>query len=199
MVRRQAPSLTAAVIDTLPAGLVVARLREAGQWVYVCYRGVRGWVTLEEAVPVDFLPGQPNEWSLLWNADDSVAVEVEADGQASRYLRLRELLPWLAPDSSLYAGFYEGLPGEELGLIIVNFVPQLALLIKRFQLDLETMDIREEQLPLGAEVERRENVLLFTEEEGPFRKAEFVRIGEKRGLLVQLPSGRYVLLWRRAL
>jgi len=198
-VRRQAPSLAAAVIDTLPAGLVVARLREVDQWLYVCYRGVRGWITLAEAAPADFLPGQPTEWSLLWNAGDSVAIDVETDGQTYRYLRLGELLPWFVPDSLSYSGFYEGLPGEELALLIVNFVPRLALLVKRFQLDPETMDMREEQLPLGTEVERRENVLLLTEEEGPFRKAEFVRMGERRGLLVQLASGRYALLWRRAL
>lgn len=198
-VRRQAPSFTAAVLDTLPAGLVVTRLKEAGNWLYVCYRGVRGWITLDEATPPDFLPGQPTEFSLLLHSTDSVAIEVNPDGQGFRYLKLGVLSPWLAPDSLLYAGFYEGLPGEELGLIIVNFVPRLALVVKRIQLDPETMDMREEQLPLGPEIERRENVLLLTDEEGPFRRAEFVRWGDKRGLLVQLPSGQYALLWRRML
>lgn len=199
VVRRRAPSLTAAVLDTLPAGLAVARLQEAGEWLYVCYRGVRGWVALGEAAPSDFLPGDPTEFSLLLNSGDSVVSEVEPNGEGSRYLKLGDLSPWFVPDSLLYAGFYEGLPGEDLGLIIVNFVPRLALLVKRVQLNPETMDMREEQLPLGPEIERRENVLFLTEEEGPFRRAEFVRRGEKRGLLVQLPSGEYTLLWRRAL
>ncbi|MCX7606105.1 MAG: SH3 domain-containing protein [Bacteroidia bacterium] len=197
---RSSPSPLAQVIDTLPAGALVSRLKEAGDWIYVCYRGIRGWIAIDEASVRDYIEGEALDNSLiLAAAEDSVAAEVAVDGASPRYVRVSELQPWFAPDSHLYAGFYEGLPGEELGLVIVNYIPSLAILAKVTRLDPETMEVAEEQFPMGPELRRESNLLFVEEEEAPFRKAEFIRWGSRRGLLIERSPGNYSLLWRRSL
>lgn len=197
VVRRRSPSSASPVVDTLTAGVVVSRLREAEGWLYVCYRGIRGWIPWEEGQEESFLSGEPTEHSLLFAKTDSVAAEVTPDSGEPRYVRLGDLSPWFVSDSLSYAGFYEGLPGEDLGLVIVNFVPHLSLLVKVARMDPEAMEIQEEQIPMGPELSRVQNVILVEDPEAPFRRAEFVRLGSRVGLLLSVAPGQYVLLWRR--
>ncbi|MCS7163168.1 MAG: SH3 domain-containing protein [Bacteroidia bacterium] len=199
-VRRVAPSFSAAVLDTLPAGLQVAEMRSVDTWIEVCYRGIKGWI------PADFLPGEPLPGSLIAEApDDSVAIALRSSPTPSSdttpteeatYVRLRELLPWHVPDSFLYAGFYEGLPGEEIGLIVVNLMPRLSLTIKYLQIEEE--NLQEVELPLTGEVALTGNLIQVTHDEAPFQRAEFVRMGRRRGLLLKRKEGEYSLLWRHS-
>ncbi|GIV24253.1 MAG: SH3 domain-containing protein [Bacteroidia bacterium] len=198
---RISPTAGAQVIDTLEAGLTVSLLKTSGAWAYVCYRGQRGWIltqgqALAEAPDLEV---QPSDQSLLLARDDSVLVGIAIDGGEPQYARLSEFAPWVPRDSLAYAGFYEGLPGEEISLIIVNFAPRIALLVKLSTLDPETMEVREEQVILGAEVRREGNVALIESiEEVPFRRAEFVRMNGRYALLVEKAPHQYVILWRRA-
>ncbi len=197
---RTSPSANAPIIEVLPAGLPVALLKESGDWRYVCYRGQRGWINLAGGAAEELTAAQPLENSLLRLAStDSVAVEVSVDSEAPRFIKLGELSPWIPADSTQYAGFYEGLPGEEVSLIIVNFIPRIALLVKVTRLEPETMDLREEQTPLGPELRREQNLLTAVDEAPPFQQAEFIRWGSRTGILLKKPSGEYAILWRRAL
>lgn len=195
--RYSTASLTGKIIDTLPPATSVYLLKEKGEWKLVCFRGVQGWINLALSLQIDYVDGEPSEQSLIALApDDSVLAEVE-EGERRIYTRLSELQPWFAPDDSVYAGFYEGLPGEEIGLIIVNIFPKfMSLTVKSSYIDPEALEPREEEHFLTREIQRDKNILLLEGEDVPFSKAEFVRIGSRRALLIQR-EGSYALLWRR--
>gem|GEM_PF-1235601 len=204
VVRYAAASTASAVIDTLPAGITVLIFDMEGKWTYLCYRGIKGWAQLEQSALIgdisrDYIDKPPTEQSLIALApDDTVTVALTEGGDNYISVRLSQLSPWFAPEDSVYAGFYEGLPGENVGLIIVNVFPEaITLLAKVSIIDPESLEPREEEYLLTSELERRENVLIVREEEVPFRKAEFVRQGDRRGLLIELGEGRYAILWRR--
>ncbi|MCS6790522.1 MAG: SH3 domain-containing protein [Bacteroidia bacterium] len=195
-----APSLSASVLDSLPAGTIVSRLAEKGEWVYACYRGVRGWLQVSQGLS-DYVPGEPLEKSLLFlYKEDSVLVAAGPEGEASVYKRLGEFEPWFAPDTMLYGGFYEGLPGSTIDLIIVNTNPALGLIVKGTTIDPETLEPKEEEYILTQELRCEGNLVFVVEsEDAPFRQAEFIRWGAKRGLLLKQGDKQYAVLWRRTL
>lgn len=176
-----------------------------GKWTYICYRGIKGWAQLESSALTgdtakDYIEKPPIDESLIALAPDDTVTVALAEGDNYMSVRLSQLSPWFAPDDSVYAGFYEGLPGENVGLIIVNVFPKaISLLAKVSIIDPESLEPREEEYLLTSELKRSENVLTVQEDEVPFRKAEFVRQGDHRGLLIELREGRYAILWRRRL
>lgn len=196
VIRYAAASSSAPILDTLSAGTVVYRFSDRGEWTEVCYRGIHGWIRLESALPPDYVQKEPLEESILRFApDESVMVAME-EGFRS-FARLSQFQPWFAPDDSLYAGFYEGLPGEDIGLVIVNVLPSFfSLIVKLSYIDPEAFEPREEELTYSSEIKRQGNLLILQNDEVPFRKAEFIRYGSKRGLLIQLSEG-YKVLWLR--
>lgn len=189
------------VIDTLPAGTVVATFSESGKWIEVCYAGIKGWIFLSEPVPekVEYIDKPPIEESLIAFApDESVAVAIE-EGEKQNFVRLSQLKPWFAINDSAYAGFYEGLPGEEAGLIIVNIFPNaITLNVKISRVDIDKMEPYEEEFLINSEIRRKENVLHIEGEELPIEKAEFIRYEGRYGLLIQSKDG-YAVLWKRRL
>ncbi|MCX8113305.1 MAG: hypothetical protein N3E49_08980 [Bacteroidia bacterium] len=195
--RYAAATTSSAIIDTLAAGLSVYRLTQKGNWLLVCYRGVKGWIPADASISTDYVEGTPSEESLIAQApDDSVTIAVE-EGDKRTTILLSQLSPWFVPDDSLYAGFYEGLPGEEVGLVIVNIYPTaISLSVKVSYIDPEALEPREEEYIFTSEVRREGNLLKIDSDESPFRKAEFIRKEGLRGLLIQ-QKDRYAVLWKR--
>ncbi|MCS7188423.1 MAG: SH3 domain-containing protein [Bacteroidia bacterium] len=197
---RENPSKLAKIIDTLPAGITVAYLKETAEGIYICHRGERGWLLREESIEPSpsFLSGEPLENSIITQAGtDSVIIEVSLDSEGKRAILIKEFRPWFLKDSIGYAGFYEGLIGEELDLVIVNFIPRLSLLLKLNHIEPETMELREEQIPLGPELRLEQNLIWVADTEAPLRRAEFVLLGSRPGLLVEKAPGKYIVLWKR--
>lgn len=205
VIRYKAASTTSAVIDTLPAGTTVLVFGAEGTWTYICYRGIKGWAQLEEAALAensdkDYIEKPPIDKSLIALAPDDTVIAALSEGENYTFIKLSQLAPWFAPEDSVYAGFYEGVPGESIGLIIVNVFPKaISFHVKVSLIDPETLEPRDEEYLLTSELQRTENVLTVEGEEFPFRKAEFVRQGERRGLLIELREGQYAILWRRRL
>lgn len=197
VVRYAAPSLTAKVVDTLPAGTSVYRLETEGDWLFVCYRGIRGWIQYKPSVVVDYIEKKPLTYGLLAEAPNDTVVIAIGEGEERHSVKISQLLPWFVPNDSIYAGFYEGLPGEDVALVIVNVLPtQTTLSVKLSFLDPESLEPREEEYLFTTEVQREENLLTIQSEEAPFSRAEFVRRGEQRGLLIRRKDG-YAILWKR--
>ncbi len=193
----QNPTTTARVIDTLPAGAVAALLEQKANWSWVCYRGIKGWISTES---LPLLSGEPlPEGILAEKRTDTVLSDIEANAEKSTFLQLSELRPWFVRDSILYAGFYEGLPGEPFGLLIVNFAPKLALILRSTELDPEAMEVRESESILTGDYRLAGNLLLPAEGSIalPFQRAEFIVYQGRRGLLIEQAPGTYRLLWRR--
>ncbi len=194
----EAPSTGARILDTIPAGAVAALLRQEGEWTWVCLRGLKGWVRIgaEIASP----PSEPLPESILAEKrSDTVLADIGLDGEKSIYLSLMDLKPWFVMDSSAYAGFYEGLPGEVFALLIVNFAPRLSLILRTSEIDAETMDMQESEYVLSGDYHLMGNLILANDpsQELPFRRAEFIYYKGRRGLLVEQAPGTYRLLWRR--
>lgn len=191
------PSEGGQTLDTLPAGLSVVKLGEKADWQYVCYRGIKGWIRLEAA---EALPTQPLEESLLAeNRTDTLLAELAPDDGEGTYLSISQLKPWFVRDSQHYTGFYEGLPGEPLALLIVNFAPKLALILRTSEFSSEAMDIMESEQVLVGDYVLKGNLILPSEEAGPlpFRRAEFIQHGARHGLLIEDAAGKCRLLWHR--
>ncbi len=194
-----APSSAAQVLDTLPAGLSVINLGEEAGWYHVCWQGIRGWVRLEAAEPLLTTP--LDEGILAEGHTDTILAELAPDGGESIYLSIQQLRPWFVRDSQQYAGFYEGLPGEPFALLIVNFAPRLALILRASSFDAETMEIMESEQVLKGDYYLKGNLILASEEADapPFRRAEFIQYQAKRGLLIEEAPGKFYLLWYREL
>lgn len=148
---------------------------------------------------MDYVEKEPLENSLLAFApDESVAVAIDED-ERRMVMKLAQFQPWFVPGDSLYAGFYEGVPGEDVGLVIVNVLPTtMSLTVKVSLIDPESLEPREEEYIFTSEVQREENLLTIQSEDTPFQKAEFIRQGPRRGLLIQQREG-YAVLWKRRL
>lgn len=201
LVRYASATASSAVVDTLPAGVSAYIFDRRGGWTLICYRGIKGWAQLESTpgLGIDYVEKEPLEKSLLAFApDESVAVAID-ENERRIVMKLSQFQPWFVPADSLYAGFYEGLPGEDVGLIIVNILPTaLSLTVKVSFIDPESLEPREEEYLFTSEVQREENILTIQSEDTPIQKAEFIRQGTQRGLLVQQREG-YAVLWKRRL
>lgn len=199
LVRYASATTASGVVDTLPSGVFAYLFDRQGEWALVCYRGIKGWVRLEEASGMDYVEKEPLENSLLAFApDESVAVAIDED-ERRMVMKLAQFQPWFVPGDSLYAGFYEGVPGEDVGLVIVNVLPTtMSLTVKVSLIDPESLEPREEEYIFTSEVQREENLLTIQSEDTPFQKAEFIRQGPRRGLLIQQREG-YAVLWKRRL
>ncbi|MCS6895702.1 MAG: SH3 domain-containing protein [Bacteroidia bacterium] len=201
VIRYAAATSSSKVIDTLPAGTVVYTFAESGQWIEVCYGGIKGWIHMADSLMGNpyYVEKPPVEESFInLSPNDSVAVTIE-EGEKQTYVRIASLKPWFPTSDSLYAGFYEGLPGDQVGLIIVNILPNaITLNVKVSRMDPETMEVQEEEFLLTSEIQRKENILKIEGEESPFQKAEFIRYEGRYGLLIQSKDG-YAILWQRRL
>jgi len=194
----EAPSATARVLDTIPAGTVAALLGQKGEWTWVCLRGIKGWVRL--GAPTASLPSEPLPESILAEKrSDTVLADISVENEKALYLSLTALKPWFVGDSFAYAGFYEGVPGEVFALLIVNFVPRLSLVLRAAEIDAETMEMQESEYVLSGDYHLMGNLILANDpsQELPFRRAEFIYYKGRRGLLIEQVPGTYRLLWRR--
>lgn len=192
----ETPSGNARILDTLTAGSAVAILGQKADWTWVCTRGRKGWINLATAS----LPDEPLPESILaQKRPDSILSEIGVDSDKNTYLPLTAFQPWFARDSLQYAGFYEGLPGDPFALLIVNFAPRLALLLRATEIDSETMEMSETEYVLTGDYHLLGNLLLPNDPtaEIPFKQAEFIFYQGRRGILIEKEPGTYKLLWRR--
>lgn len=194
----ESPGANARILDTIPAGTVAALLRQEGEWTWVCLRGIRGWIRVGPSTAG--LPSEPLPESILAEKrSDSVLADIGIDGEKATYIPLMGLKPWFVVDSSTYAGFYEGLPGEVFALLIVNFTPGLSLILRASEIDAETMEMQESEYVLAGDYYLMGNLILSSDpsKELPFLRAEFIYYKGRRGLLIEQAPGVYRLLWRR--
>lgn len=192
----EAPSSNARILDTLAAGNSVALLGQKADWTWVCVRGRKGWIHLATAS----LPDEPLPESILAEKrPDSVLSDIGLDTDKNTYLPLTAFQPWFVQDTLQYAGFYEGLPGEPFALLIINFAPHLAPILRATEIYPETMDMSETEYILTGDYHLLGNLLLPNDPtaELPFKRAEFILYRGRRGLLIEKDPGTYKILWRR--
>jgi hypothetical protein len=192
----ETPSGSARILDTLRAGSPVALLGQKADWTWVCVRGLHGWINLATTS----LPGEPLPESILAEKrPDSLLADIGLDNDKNTYLPLTAFHPWFVQDSSQYAGFYEGLPGEPFALLIVNFAPRLSLILRATELNPETMEMSENEYGLTGDYHLLGNLLLPNDPtaELPFKRAEFILYRGRRGVLIEKEPGTYKILWRR--
>ncbi len=194
----EAPNLSARILDTLPTGTVATYLGQKGEWTWVCLHGLKGWINLRGTM--SNLPGEPlPEGILAEKRPDTLLADIGIDSEKNTYLRLSDLKPWFVSDSMGYAGFYEGLPGEPFALLIVNFAPKLSLILRTFEIEPETMEMHESDYVLSGDYYLLGNLILANDPSAqlPFRRAEFILYGGRRGILIEQAPGNYKILWRR--
>lgn len=185
----EAPRLDSKELFALEAGQNITWFEKKEGWIYACYEGRKGWIFLPETLLYQVIEGGPLSIAQKENAEVIGSLQIfDAVGT----LRASALQPWFEADSLNYAGIYQGLIGEEFPLLIVNFVPDLAILLKRSYIDEQegqSFDLRTEEYRI-LRFFRQGNVYAWEDtHQSTARRIEFVRYQGRPGVLLEVVRG----------
>ncbi|MGQ9863826.1 MAG: hypothetical protein ACUVRD_05010 [Bacteroidia bacterium] len=180
------PSLDARELFALEGGQHVAWFEKKEGWIYACYEGRKGWIFLPDTLLYRVIEGGP----LFTAQKDSAQIIGSLQGfDVVGTLEAQVLQPWFEADSLNYAGIYQGLVGEEFPLLIVNFVPDMAILLKRNYIDEEegaSFDLRTEEYRI-LQFFRQGNVYAWEDTyKSSAQRIEFVKYKGRPGVLLEV-------------